>query len=115
MNDTATQQKKDNEVIYLIDDIKDEDNPFIDIFKADTEDIFINDNLFDSFDQNDKKDIKMMSDDLLQGENLDQNSFLFEELLTGPVRRQIIKPSARLELPANKIFKNTIDKEIEGI
>ena len=113
MNDTATQQKKDNEVIDLIDDIKAEDNPFNDIFKADTEDIFINDNLFDSFDQNDKKD--MVSDDLLQDENLGQNSFLFEKLLTGPARRQKIKPSATLELPANKIFKNTIDKEIEGI
>ena len=58
MNDTATQQKKDNEVIDLIDDIKAEDNPFNEIFKADTEDIFINDNLFDSFDQNDEKRYK---------------------------------------------------------
>ena len=30
----------------------------------------------------------MVSDDFLQDENLDQNSFLFEKLLTGPVRRQ---------------------------
>ena len=35
VNDAATQQKKDNEVIDLIDDIKDEGNPFNDTFKAD--------------------------------------------------------------------------------
>ena len=72
MNDAATQQKRDNEVIDLINDIKDEDYPFNDTFKAGLEDIFIDDNLFDSFDQNDKKDIKMVSDDILQDENLDQ-------------------------------------------
>ena len=72
MNDAATQQKRDNEVIDLINDIKDEDYPFNGTFKAGPEDIFIDDNLFDSFDQNDKKDIKMVSDDILQDENLDQ-------------------------------------------
>ena len=60
VNDAATQQKMDYEVIDLIGNIKDEDNPF-NIFKADPKDIFIDDNLFDSFDQNDKKDIKMVS------------------------------------------------------
>ena len=58
VNDAATRQKKDNEVIDLIDDIKDQDNPFNDTFKADPEYIFIDDNLFDSFDQNDKKRYK---------------------------------------------------------
>ena len=71
MNDAATQQKRDNEVIDLINDIKDEDYPFNDTFKAGPEDIFIDDNLFNSFDQNYKKDIKMVSDDILQDENLD--------------------------------------------
>ena len=33
----------------------DYDNPFKDTFTADPEDIFINNNLFDDFDQNDKK------------------------------------------------------------
>ena len=46
----------------------DYDNPFKDTFK-DPEDIFI-DNLFDDFDQNDKKDIKMVCDDILKDENL---------------------------------------------
>ena len=55
VNDAATQRKKDNEIIDLVDDIKDEDNPFNNIFKTDPEGIFIDDNLFDDFDQNDKR------------------------------------------------------------
>ena len=47
----------------------------------------------------------MVSDDILQGKNLDQNDVLFEELPTRPVRHQVIKPNARLELAANKIKK----------
>ena len=55
VNDAATQQKKDNQVIDPVDDIKDEDNSFNGTFKADPENVFIDDNLFDIFDQNDKK------------------------------------------------------------
>ena len=55
----------------------------------------------------------MVSDDILQDKNSDQNDLLFEELPTCPVKRQIIKPNTRLELAANKIKKNTTDKEIE--
>ena len=69
VNDAATQQKKDNEVTYLIDDIKGEDNPVNNTFKTDPEDIFINDNLFDDFDQNNKKGIKMTPDDILHEKN----------------------------------------------
>ena len=47
----------------------DYDNPFKDIFKADPEDIFIDDNLFDDFDQKDKKDINMVWDNILKDEN----------------------------------------------
>ena len=47
----------------------DYDNPFKDIFKADLEDIFIDDNLFDDFDQKDKKDINMVCDNILKDEN----------------------------------------------
>ena len=83
----------------------DYDNPLKDNFTADPEDIFIDNNLFDDFDQNDKKCIKMVSDDTLQSKNLDQNNVLFEELPTRPVRHQVIKPNARLELAANKIKK----------
>ena len=55
VNDAATQQKKDNQVIDPVDDIKDEDNSFNGTFKEDPEYVFIDDNLFDIFDQNDKK------------------------------------------------------------
>ena len=97
--------KKSNEIIDLVDDIMDHNNPFKDTFKTDPVDIFIDDNLLYDFDQNDKKDIKMVSDDILWGENLDQNDALFEELSTPPVRCQIVKPDARLELISNKNFK----------
>ena len=102
VNDAATRKKKDNEVIDLIDDIKNEDNLFNDTFKADPEDIFIHDNLFHSFGQNDKKDTKMVSDDIPEDKNLDQNNVLFGQLPTRPVKRQIIKPNTILELTANK-------------
>ena len=105
VNDAATQQKKDIEVTYLIDDIKGADNPANNTFKTDPEDIFINDNLFDDFDQNNKKDIKMAPDDILQEKKLNQNDVLFEELPTRPVRHQIIKPNQKLELVAGKIKK----------
>ena len=55
VNDAATQQKKDNQVIDPVDDIKDEDNSFNGTFKEDPENVFTDDNLFDIFDQNDKK------------------------------------------------------------
>ena len=97
--------KKGNEIIDLVDDIIDHNNPFKDTFKTDPVDIFIDDNLLYDFDQNNKKDIKMVSDDILWGENIDQNDALFEELSTPPVRCQIVKPDARLELMANKNFK----------
>ena len=105
VNDAATRQKKDNEVIDLIDDIKDQDNPFNDTFKADPEYMIV-------LIKTTKKDVKMVSDDILQDENLDQNDILFEELPTDPVKRQIIKPNARLKLAVNKIKKNTTDKKI---
>ena len=47
----------------------DYDNPFKAIFKTDLEDIFIDDNLFDDFDQKDKKDINMVWDNILKDEN----------------------------------------------
>ena len=97
--------KKGDEIIDLVDDIMDHNNPFKDTFKTDPADIFIDDNLLYDFDQNNKKDIKMVFDDILWGENLDQNDALFEELSTPSVRCQIVKPDARLELMANKNFK----------
>ena len=60
----------------------DYNNPFKDIFKADPEDIFINNNLFDDFDQNNNKDIKIVYDDISKDQNLNRNDVLFEELPT---------------------------------
>ena len=111
MNDTATQQKIDYELIDIIDNIKDNDNPFNDTFKVDPENIFIEDDLFDHFNRNNKKDIKMVSDNILQDQHFDQNDILFEELRTYPVKQEIIKTETTLELAATKIKKTTTDKE----
>ena len=85
VNGVTTQQKKDNEVIDLVDDIIDYDNPFKDTFKAGPKYIFIDDNLFESFDQKDKKEIKMVCADILEDENLNQNDVLCEELPKPPI------------------------------
>ena len=60
-------KKKQNYFIDLFDDVLDEDNPFNDTMK--TEDIFIYDNLFDDTYQ---KDIKKISEDVLQDTILDR-------------------------------------------
>ena len=52
-------QKKQQYFIDLFDDVLDEDNPFNDIMK--TEDIFIDDNLFDNTDQKEIKRFLKMS------------------------------------------------------
>ena len=70
-----------------------------------TEDIFIDDNLFDDTDQ---KDIKTFSEDVLQDTNLDQNEALFVDLPEEwPEKVKItpnkITPNANLERAANKI------------
>ena len=57
VNDAATEQKKQDDAIKLIDDILDEDNPFKNI---NTEDIWIEGNLFDN---NDKEATKEVSKD----------------------------------------------------
>ena len=44
----------------------------------------------------------MVSDDIPEDKNLDQNNVLFGQLPTHPVKRQIIKPNTILELTANK-------------
>ena len=92
-------------MIDLVDDIMDYNNPFKDTFKADPEDIFINNNLFDDFDQNNKKDIKIVYDDISKDQNLNQNDVLFEKLPKRALKQQIIRPSKKLELAPNNIKK----------
>ena len=53
----------------------------------------------------------MVSDDILRDKNSDQNNVLFEELPTCPVKCQIIKPNARLELAKKKIQQTKKQKK----
>ena len=92
-------------MIDLVDDFMDYNNPFKDIFKADPEDIFINNNLFDDFDQNNNKDIKIVYDDISKDQNLNRNDVLFEELPKRSLKQQIIRPNKKLELAPNNIKK----------
>ena len=59
VNNAATEQKSQTDSINLIDDILDEDNPFRDI---DTEDIWIEDDLFDGYDT---QAIKIISKEII--------------------------------------------------
>ena len=73
-----------------------------------TENIFIDGNLFDDTDQ---KDIKKISEDVFPDTNLDHNEALFVDLpkkLPEKVKitPQKITPNARLEMATNRIKKN---------
>ena len=102
----------------------DEDNPFSNTMK--TEDILTDDNLFDDTDQ---KEIKQVSEDVLQDMNKDQNEALFVDLpeewsekveiapkISPKANRtpRIITPNARLENAAirtkKKISKTKTNK-----
>ena len=70
-----------------------------------TEDIFIDDNLFDDTDQ---KEIKKISEDVLQDTNLDQDEALFVDLPEEwpekvKITPQKTTPNASLERAANRI------------
>ena len=74
-----------------------------------TEDMFIDDNLFDDTDQ---KDIQKISEDVLQDTNLDQNEAFFVDLLKEwPEKNKITTkkstPNARLEMAVNRIKKKS--------
>ena len=77
------------------------------------EEIFIDDKLFDDIDQ---KEIKAISEDVLQDTNLDQDEALFVDLPEEWPEKvktslQKITPNARLEMAANRIKKNIKDKD----
>ena len=63
VNDAATKQKKQGDVIKLVDDILDENNPFQNV---NTENLRTEDNLFDN---NDKDTIKGVSKDIINTTN----------------------------------------------
>ena len=54
IDNAATEQKKQNDIIDLIDDVLDESNPF-NTMKTETEDIFTDDDLINDNDQNEVK------------------------------------------------------------
>ena len=60
MDNTAAEKKKQNDIFGLNDDILDEKNPFND--QLETEDIYIEDDLFDDTDQ---RDLKKVSEDIV--------------------------------------------------
>ena len=60
MDNTAAEQKKQNDIFGLNDDVLDDNNPFND--QLETEDIYIEDDLFDDTDQ---RDIKKISEDIV--------------------------------------------------
>ena len=60
MDNTAAEQKKQNDIFGLNDDVLDDNNPFND--QLETEDIYIEDDLFDDTDQ---RDIKKVSEDIV--------------------------------------------------
>ena len=64
INNVVTEQQKQNDLIDLADYVLDENNPFNDLK---TGNIYIKDDLFDN---NDSKDIKKVSDDVIETINL---------------------------------------------
>ena len=69
-------------LIDLVDDVLDENNPFNGKIK--TEDIYLEDNLFDD---NDSKDIKKVSDNATEDVNLN-NDVLFVDLAKDGLKRE---------------------------
>ena len=66
-DNAATEQKQQNEIIDLVDDVIDENNPFSDM---ETDDIYIEDVLFDS---NNATDIKDTATNIVETINLDDD------------------------------------------
>ena len=66
-------KKKKNYLIDLVDDVLDENYPFND--KINTENLYTEDNLFDN---NDSKDIKWVSEDVIK--NINSNDAAFVDL-----------------------------------
>ena len=101
-------KKKQNEVITLCDDILDEDNPFNNIK---TDDIYIEDDLFDN---NDSQDIKDISSDVIETIDLSDNIEIpsDNELATdAPKKVNIITHPNRTRIESRRILKNIRNSE----
>ena len=86
INDASTKQKKQNEITDLVDDIIDESNPFQDIG---TEDIWIEDDIFDN---NDDQSIVDFSKDILQGIK-ENDRYLDFKIPTSAIIDDLFEPS----------------------
>ena len=102
VNEAATEQKKQNEVITLSDDILDEDNPFNNI-KID--DIYIEDNLYDN---KDSQNVKNISNGIIETIDLSCDIEIPSdtELATDPPKKlNIITHPNRTHIESCKILK----------
>ena len=91
-------KKNQNDLINLVYDVLDENNPFNDLIK--TEDIYIKDNLFDDTDS---KDIKKVSDSEIPSDD--------KMAVDGPKKIKIIPKSNSAHLASNSIIKKIKSKD----
>ena len=91
-------KKNQNDLINLVYDVLDENNPFNDLIK--TEDIYNKDNLFDDTDS---KDIKKVSDSEIPSDD--------KMAVDGPKKIKIIPKSNSAHLASNSIIKKIKSKD----
>ena len=104
-------KKNQNDLINLVYDVLDENNPFNDLIK--TEDIYIKDNLFDDI-KDIKKDIKKVSDSVIKEINFDDNIEIPSDdkmAVDGPKKIKIIPKSNSAHLASNSIIKKIKSKD----
>ena len=102
-------KKTQNDLINLVYDVLDENNPFNDLIK--TEDIYIKDNLFDDTDS---KDMKKVSDSVIKEINFDDNIEIPSDdkmAVDGPKKIKIIPKSNSAHLASNSIIKKIKSKD----
>ena len=107
IDNASTEQKIQNDPIYLVDDVLDENNPFNDLK---TEDRYIEDNLFE-FDNNDSKDIKNVSDDVIESINLDDPVPFVDLAADAPKKVKISSDLDKTHLASSRIKKSIRSKD----
>ena len=103
VDNAAAEQKKQGDLINLVDDKLDENNPFSDQIK--TEDIYIKDKLFDDTNS---KDIKKVSDGVIEEINFGDNIEIpsdDEVAVDEPKKIKIIPNPNGVRLASNRIIK----------
>ena len=100
VNNAATEQKSQTNTINLTDDILGEDNPFRNI---DTEDIWIEDNLFDDYDTWAIKNISKKITDVAKpdGTVFDDTDFEPVEAITIPDDIETINIKDDIDIPSD--------------